>query len=123
MSTVELAVGILDTQAAFVEAAEAQGTKVDVPEPVDNLLEANVLSDADGGHVHPAAIPANAAVSADVADFESIGILEGRQAGRHRARRRRVAGGRGLLVEGLMGALVVELGPKEIEAALLEPTR
>src|SRR2546427_241625 len=80
MSTIESPVLVLNPHVALAQAAEPQRPKVHVPDPVVDLLQAHILTDADGRHVHPARVPSNAAVGADVADFEPIGVLERRQA-------------------------------------------
>src|SRR5437879_5944408 len=119
MWTIEPPVLVLNPHMALAQTAESERAEVDVPDPIGNLLQADVLSDTDGGHVHPAAVPPNAAVGADVPDLEAIRILERRQPVRHRSRRRRVACGRELLVERLVRPLVVEILAKDIEAPLL----
>jgi hypothetical protein len=68
---------------SLVEATEFERTEADVPDPVVNLLEAHVLARAHGTDVDPSALPSNPPVGTDVADFEAIGVLEGRQAVRH----------------------------------------
>jgi hypothetical protein len=55
---------------------ELECAEVDVPDPVVDLLEADVFPDADSRDVHPAAVPADAAIGAEVAVLETIGILE-----------------------------------------------
>src|SRR6266404_1133685 len=119
MSTIESPVLVLNPHVALAQSAEPQRPKVHVPDPVVDLLQAYILADGDGRHVHPARVPSNAAVGTDVADFEPIGVLERRQAVRHGPRRRRIARGRGLLVERLVRPLVVELRAKDVEAPLL----
>src|SRR2546425_8686182 len=119
MSAIESPVLVLNAHVPLAQTAEPQRPKVDVPDPVRNLLQAHIFTDADGGDVHPPAVPPNAPIGADVADFEAIGVLERRQPVRHRARRWRIARGRRLLVERLMRPLVVELLAKDIEASLL----
>src|SRR5207249_10122435 len=81
MSTIESPVLVLNPHVAPAQSAEPQRPKVHVPDPVVDLLQAHILTDADGRHVHPARVPANAAVGADGADFEPIGVLERRQSG------------------------------------------
>src|SRR6266571_5307685 len=105
MSTIKLPVRVLNPHVALAQTAEPQRTKVDVPDPVVDLLKPDVFADADRGDVDPAAVPPNATVGADVTDLEPIRVLERRQAVRHRARRRRVARRRRLLIERLMRAL------------------
>src|SRR5882724_10778365 len=119
MATIGSPVLVFNPQVALAQTPEPQRPKVNVPDAVRNLFEAHVFPDANGGDIHPPAVPPNAAVGADVADFEAIGVLERRQAVGHRAPRRSVAGGRRLLIERLVRALVVELLPEGIEAALL----
>src|SRR6266702_4294341 len=99
MSTIELPVLVLNPHMALAQTAEAQRPKVDVPDPVVDLLEADVFADADRGDVDPAAVPPHAPVGADVPDFEAVRVLEGRQPIRHRPRRRAVTRRRRLLVE------------------------
>src|SRR6266581_2647748 len=119
MSTIELPVLVLNPHMALAQTAEAQRPKVDVPDPVVDLLEADVFADADRGDVDPAAVPPHAPVGADVPDFEAVRVLEGRQPIRHRPRRRAVTRRRRLLVDRLMGPLVIELRAEDVEAALL----
>src|SRR5439155_884663 len=57
MSTIELPVLVLNPHMALAQTAEAQRPKVDVPDPVVDLLEADVFADADRGDVDPAAVP------------------------------------------------------------------
>src|SRR5262249_7533009 len=64
-------------------------------------------------------VPPNAAIGTHVPDFEPVGVLERWQPGGHRARRRRVARGRRLLVERLVRPLVIELFAKNIKPTLL----
>src|SRR5438876_5455700 len=119
MSTIKPPVLVLNPQVALAQTAEPQRPKVDVPDPVIDLLQAHVFAHADGGDVHPSAVPPNASVGAHVADFEAVRVLEGRQPIRHRPRRRAITRRRRLLIEGLVRPLVVELRAKDIEAPLL----
>src|SRR5262249_62092868 len=85
--TVESAVLVLNAQSPFVQAAEFEGPEVDVPDPVVDLLQTHVLADTHDRDVHPAAVPAKAALGTDVAGLESVGGLQrrgarGRPAGR-----------------------------------------
>src|SRR5256886_10265708 len=91
MSTIELPVLVLNPHMALTQTAEAQRPKVDVPDPVVDLLEADVFADADRGDVDPAAVPPHAPVGADVPDFEAVRGLQGRQPIRHPPRRTAVA--------------------------------
>ena len=117
--TFDASEGIFDPHQSFVQAAEQQRPKVDIPDPVIDLLEPHVLANASAGDVDPRAIPADAAIGADVAHFESIWILELRKLIGHRSRRGLVAGGRRSHVERLMWSLDVEGQSKVVELDLL----
>src|SRR2546426_2269369 len=119
MSMIESPVLVLNPHVALAQTAEPQRPKVDGPDAVVDLLKADVFADADSGHVHPPAVPPNAAVGAHVAHLEAIGVLERRQPVGHWPRRRGVVRCRGLLVERLVRPLVVELLAKDVEAPLL----
>src|SRR5437667_2780007 len=119
MSTIEPPVVILNPQVPLAQAAEAQWPKVHIPDPVVDLLEADVFADANRGDVDPATVPPNAPVGADIPHLESIRVLQWRQAIGHRPRGGVITRCRRLLVECLMRALVVELLAKDVEAALL----
>src|SRR5207249_9952881 len=95
------------------------GPKYTFQIPSGDFLQPDVLADADDRHVHPATIPPDPPVGADVPDLEAIRVLERRQPGRHRPRRGRVTRGWRLLVERLVRALVIELLAKDVELALL----
>ena len=68
-----MTVGIFDLHEALVQAAELERSEVDVPETVIDFLEANLFAGTGDGDVEPVTAPANAAVGADVADFEAVG--------------------------------------------------
>src|SRR5215468_3521823 len=104
-----------------MQAAELQRPEVHVPDPVVDFLEANVLADTHDRDAHPTAVPPNATVGTDVADFEAIRVLKWRDPVGHGARRRRVARRRCRLVQGLVRPLLVELLAKDVEAPLLRP--
>src|SRR5437867_10257248 len=108
MSTIEPPVLVLNPHVALAQTAEPQRPKVDGPDAVVDLLKADVFADADSGHVHPPAVPPNAAVGAHVAHLEAIGVLERRQPVGHWPSRRGVEGARGLLASAFCGPLVVE---------------
>src|SRR2546428_11454348 len=88
MSTIELPVLVLNPHMALAQTAEAQRPKVDVPDPVVDLLEADVFADADRGDVDPAAVPPPAPRGADVPGLEAVRGPEGRQPIPHPPRRR-----------------------------------
>jgi len=62
MATIESAVRILNPHMPLAQPAEPQQAEIDVPDPIRNLLQADVFPDADGGDVHPPTVPPNAAV-------------------------------------------------------------
>jgi hypothetical protein len=70
VSAVEPPVLILDPHVTLVQAAEPQRPKVDVPDSIRNRFETDVLADAHDRDVHPARVPANTAVGADVPDLK-----------------------------------------------------
>jgi hypothetical protein len=49
-----------------------------VPHTLVNFLEPDVLAGTADGDVHPLAMPPNAPVGTDVADFETVGGLKWR---------------------------------------------
>src|SRR5262245_10702877 len=75
MSTIESSVLVFNPHVTLVQSAEPQWSEVDVPDPVVDLLQSDVLADTDRRDLGPAAVSANAAVPTDVPDFEAIGIL------------------------------------------------
>ena len=103
----------------LVKAAERHGPERDLPQRVVDLLERDVLLAQHMGDVHPVIVPADAAVATDAPHLAMRWILERREARRIRARRGRVAGRGRPLRERFVGALVVVLPAKTIEAALL----
>src|SRR5258705_999143 len=119
VSALQSAIRILDAHVPLEQPAEPQGPEVHIPDAVVDLLEADILAHAHRGDVDPAAIPPNAAVGADVAHLEAIGIFERGEPAWHGPRRRVVARGGGLLIERLVGALVIEFLAKAVEPALL----
>src|SRR5688572_3308351 len=58
----EATIGVLDLHVAIEQASEFQRTEVHRPYTVIDLFEADVLADANGGDVYPAALPADPAV-------------------------------------------------------------
>jgi len=49
---------------ALKEPPELEGAEVDVPDPIVDLFEADILPDADGRDVDPAAEPTTSSLSA-----------------------------------------------------------
>lgn len=73
---VESTMLVLDSHESFVKSAEFERAEEDVPDAVIDFFEADVLTGADAGDVDPMAIPADAAIGADVASLEAVGVLE-----------------------------------------------
>src|SRR5437762_14175426 len=117
--TIESPVRVLNPHAPLVQAAQLERPEVHVPNPVVDFLQPDILADADDRHVHPATIPPDPPVGADVPDLEAVRVLERRKPVWHRPRRGRVTRGWRLLVERLVRALVIELLAKDVELALL----
>ena len=90
----------------LVESAKQDGTEVERPDAVIDLLQADILLDDAGADVDPAFLPADAAVAADAADFEVAGILQRREPLGVRARGGLVERGGGLVAEPLVRPLV-----------------
>src|ERR1035437_1508090 len=70
---------------ALVEASQQQRTKMEIPDPVVDLLEPDVLVDQRMADVEPALLPADSAVSTDAPDLEVAGVLHARYYGGKRA--------------------------------------
>lgn len=60
----------------LVEPAESHGSEVYVPDSVSDFFEADVLAFEDVADVDLSVVEADAAVGADVAQFEVIGIVD-----------------------------------------------
>jgi hypothetical protein len=58
----ELTILVLDAHVFLEQAAEFEGTEIDIPHSVVDLFEADVLSGAGDADVDPVAVPADAAV-------------------------------------------------------------
>src|SRR2546422_1176869 len=104
---------------ALEQAPELERPVVDIPDPIVDLLQAHVLTNADGRDVYPAAVPSDAAIRADVAHVEAIGIFQRGERRWHLPARGSVARRRRLLIECLVWALMVKLLAKIIEPTLL----
>jgi len=84
-----------------------------------DFLEADELAGEGVGDADPSALPADAAVSADIAHLIVSRVLDrGKGLGEH-PRRRSVAGAGRFQAEGLMRSLLVVLGAESVEADLL----
>ena len=123
MSPAFAAERIFDPAVPFVKAPQAERAEVHVPQPIVDLVKADVLAAEDVTDVDPGVVPANAAVVADASHFVVGGILDRRHLlGKH-ARRRGEARRWRVLRQGLVRTLVVVLPPKRAEAALLRRER
>jgi hypothetical protein len=102
-----------------VESAEQQGAEVKGPDTVVDFLQADVLLEQAVADVDPAFLPADAAVLADLADFEVSGVLGLRQAIGEGSRGGLVEVGGQFVLKRLVRPLVVELEAEGVEEALL----
>src|SRR5207253_4387697 len=66
-SAPQSAIRVFDPHMALEQAPELERPVVDIPDPIVDLLQAHVLTNADGRDVYPAAVPSDAAIRADVA--------------------------------------------------------
>ncbi len=104
---------------AFIQPAQVDGAKEDVPGARGEWLEPEGQRREDVGDVHPALIPPNASIGRDAPDLEVLRIRE-RAEPRHIES---IGGGierRGpTLLQGLVGAHLIEGMAEGIEAPLL----
>lgn len=110
---------VFNLQPAFIHATELERSKVDVPDPVVNFLEADVLAGEGVSDADPVLLPATAAVATDEAHLEVAGILDCREARWQPASRGLISRRRGVLAERFVGPFVVELLSELIEPHLL----
>ena len=80
------AVVVLDAQVTLQQSAKLERSEVDVPDLVVDLFEADVLADTTSADGDRMAVPFEAAVGADVADFEVGRIFQGWQPSRQGSR-------------------------------------
>jgi len=99
--------------------SEFHGAEVEIPEPIIDLFEADVLFAENMTDVDPGTVPTDAAVTADEPDFEVAGIIDRRDPSRERSRGGLIDRGRGFLPERFVRPLFVEGLPKSIERSLL----
>lgn len=104
---------------AFEQPSDPECTEVDIPDPVIDFLQSDILADTDDLDVDPMPVPSNAAIGADVAHLEVVGIFERGALVRHRSWGSSIQGIRSLLVEGFMWAVMIKLLSEMIELALL----
>ena len=70
---------IFDAHLLLDQTTELDRAKVDVPDAVVNLFQADILAGAADADVHPIAAPADAAVIADLARLVVRRIFQSRQ--------------------------------------------
>jgi hypothetical protein len=63
----------------FTQPTAFEGPEGDVPHTLVNVFEPDVLAGTAAGDVNPLAMPPEAPVGTDVADFETVGVLKGRR--------------------------------------------
>lgn len=78
--------GILDPERVLVEPAEAERSEIHVPFVVVDLDQADVFATERLTDIHPLAVPADAPVVTDAADFIVPRVLERREPARIRPR-------------------------------------
>ena len=114
---------IEDGTSTGVQPAERDGSEVDGPDVVSDLLETDVLSGEQMGDEDALAGPADAGVGGDLTDLEVGWVLGRLELGRERTGRRPIDGGRGSLSVGFVRSDLVEVGAESVEPALLSCAR
>ena len=69
-------VDVLHQEGPFLELSEPHRADVEVPQPIVDLLEADVWLAEHMADVDPGAAPADAAVAADAANLEVVGVID-----------------------------------------------
>ena len=69
---------IFDSHVSLKESAEFERPEVDIPFPIVNFFQPDVLSDDGGGDIDPLTFPTNATIGTDVSHFEAIWIFKRR---------------------------------------------
>jgi hypothetical protein len=114
----ESTIGILDPPIAFEEPTEFEGSEVDVPHAIVDVLEADICPGTGDGDVDPWIVPPYATIGADVAHLEAVGRLERWQLVGHLPWGGFISGGGCVPVKRLMRTLVVERFTEAIELLL-----
>jgi hypothetical protein len=104
-----------DTLFALVKLGEEDGSKIDGPYAIGDLVEPDPFTDQHSADVDEALVPLDAAVATDLANFEVAGIVDRRQLLGEGAWRRAVDRGWGLAVQRLRAAEISELGSATLE--------
>ena len=78
MAAKQSTIGILDAAVTFQETTELERPEVDIPDSVVDLFQAYVVAGTDGGNIDPVVFPTDAAVGADVTNFEALRIFQRR---------------------------------------------
>lgn len=110
---------IHDTIVGFVQPAEVDGTEVDGPDGVSDLLESDDVTLQETADEDLPSIPTESGVSGDAAEFEVPRVLERIGTMGERPIRVSIHGGRGLHVQRLMRPFAVIDSTESIEGALL----
>jgi hypothetical protein len=74
--SLQSSVGIHDAHVTFEQTAEFWRSEIDIPDAVVDLFKADVLANAGRRDVDPLAVLPYAAVGADIAYLEAIGVFE-----------------------------------------------
>jgi hypothetical protein len=94
---------------AFEPPPEREGSAVHMPDPLVNVLKANLFADADVCNVDPWMVPTDATIGADVAYLEAVRVLKRWKLSRQLPRGGVIAGGGCAHIERLMRTLMVAL--------------
>ena len=104
---------------ARIEVRDAERADVHSPDPVDHLIEPNVVADEGPAEKQHVLMPHHTAVRSDPSDLEVTEVVEARKAPGQRARRRPIVRGGGGVIEGLVRPVLVVFAPKTAKATLL----
>lgn len=74
---------ILDAHVFFVESPKFELAEIDIPDAIIDFFKSDVFSDTSDGNINPMVVPANTTITANVAHFETIRVLERRDFIRH----------------------------------------
>ena len=103
-------------EGARIEVRDAERADVHGPDPVDNLVEPNVVADEGTAEKQHVLMPRHTAVRADPSDLDVTEVVETRKAPGQPARRRPIVRGGGGVIECLVRPVLVVFAPKTAEA-------
>src|SRR5258708_39924258 len=103
----------------FVVPSERDGGKAQRPDAVVDFFERDVFSGERGGDKQRRAVPGYAAIAAHQPHFHVPRIVQGRQSGRHRSWRGRIATRRRVILQPFVGALLLVFPTEATELLLV----